>query len=169
MADWNVCFNWMMDNEDRQRRYQTVPDPPPGAQAISGINSHSYPEAFAQIDALPQSERGSQVEHFYRVTFWNKWFDQLTSDDLAKRVLDAAVNMGPVTAVRILQQAIGATIDGTWGPDTVAKANADDNAVPEFQIQRLAHYQQIVQNDPSKAQFLGTADNPGAWWTRAVA
>jgi lysozyme family protein len=162
----------MMDNEDRQRACKTVPDPTasdPNAQAISGINSAAYPGQFAAIEALPQTQRGPAVEQFYRMTFWNKWFDQLTSDDIAKRVLDAAVNMGPVTAVKILQQAVGSVIDGTWGPNTVAAVNADDNAVPEFQIARLAHYQQIVQNNPAEAHFLGDADNPGPWWMRAVA
>jgi len=165
-----------MDNEDRGRQYKMVPDAPPGAFAISGINSVAYPSQFAAINTIPQPQRGSAVQSFYQTEFWNTWFTQLLSDDLAKRVFDSAVNMGPGTAVKLLQQAINEivttpiVVDGGWGPNTVASANS---CVPialigRLQQARLAHYQAIVDRNPADAQYLGTAEHPGPWWTRAT-
>ena len=115
MANFEVCYEWMMDNEDAGRNYEKVSDDPPGAFAISGINSAKFPTQFARIDALPQSQRAAAVHTFYEATFWNRWYAQLIADEVAKRVYDAAVNMGPATAARLLQQAAGAEQDGAWG------------------------------------------------------
>jgi hypothetical protein len=107
MADFSTCYNFMMDNEDAPRACAVIHDPTtayPAAQAISGINSAFYPMQFTTIAALPQSQRAAAVESFYQKEFWNKWFDALASTDVAARVFDTAVNMGPGTAVKFLQQ-----------------------------------------------------------------
>lgn len=166
MANFDVCFNWMMDNEDRRRSYQTVPDYPPGSSAISGINSHAYPNQFASILAIPQNQRGPAVQEFYQVNFWNQWFGQLSYDDVAKRVFDAAVNMGPATAVKLLQIAVGfntSDVDGAWGPHTVSAANVMSSPalVNAFQSARTEHYRQIVDRNPSEGIYLP------AWIARA--
>jgi lysozyme family protein len=173
MASFDVAYNWMMDNEDRGRKYATVPDT--GGMAISGINSAAYPAQFSAINAQPQSTRGMYVENFYLTEFWNQWYAQLVSDEVAKRVFDAAVNMGPGTACKLLQIAVRTTAhpiatDGEWGPDTVAAAN-DSNSeslVAVFQKTRLAHYQSIVASNPSDEKYLGTEEQPGPWWTRSM-
>ena len=161
MADFEVAYNWMMDNEDAGRNYATVPDT--GGEAISGINSAAYPMDFARIDAVSQAERGVYVGHFYQLAFWNKWYEQLTSDEVAKRVFDAAVNMGPETACKLVQEAAGAVPDGTWGPDTVAAINKCDpaNLVTAFRQDRISHYQRIVAANPADAKYLA------AWTARA--
>lgn len=168
MAQWDVAYNWMLDNEDRARAYKVVPDAPPGAFAVSGINSASFPAEFDAIAKLMISERGPAVEAFYRSHFWNSWMQQIVSDDVAKRVMDAAVNMGAGTAVRMLQTAAGCPSDGKWGPATLAAVNSLGNAlVGVFQVVRLGHYQLIVKDNPSLAHYLGTASHPGPWWIRA--
>ncbi len=183
MADWDVCYDWMMDNEDRNRECKIVPDPTSAdhtAQAISGINSAYYPEWFARVAALPQKDRPPVVQEFYKTEFWNRWYYVLNSNEIAKRVLDASVNMGPGTAVKLLQQAFNSSCnpsstrlreDGAWGPSTVLSANSVEPGylVIEFKRVRLVHYQDIVQKAPSKAKYLGTQEHPGPWWTRAVA
>ena len=171
MADFFAAYNWMMNNEDRSRACAIVPDAPPGAHAISGINSAAYPSEYASIAAMPQNKRQSAVQSFYQDHFWNQWYARLNSDEVAKRVFDAAVNMGPGTAVKLLQQAAGSSVDGAWGPITVGAANAVDSTtlVTSFQKVRLAHYQGIVQSNPTLASYLGTAQHPGPWWIRATA
>ena len=165
-----------MDSEDSTRSYAIVPDV--GGDAISGINSAVFPSPFAIIAAIPQAQRGPAVATFYESTFWNRWFAQLVSDDVAKRVFDSAVNQGPGTAVRILQCAVNDTFpggslvseDGIWGPRTVAGVNVcgSDALVSEFQQARLSAYVAIVARNPSDAQYLGTASNPGPWRIRAL-
>ena len=191
MANFLVCYNWMMDNEDRARACTLVDDKPDiyqkdsdgqlvldgegmpiriGAYAISGVNSAAYPRQYATIAALPRGQRQAAVQTFYETEFWNRWYAQLNSDEVAKRILDAAVNMGPVTAVKLAQQAAGCAVDGVWGPATVTAVNAVDPVAmtAAFKRVRLAHYQAIVAAHPADAVYLGTAVRPGPWWIRAV-
>lgn len=167
MASFTVAFNWMLDNEDSQRQYATVPDV--GGQAISGINSKSFPDQFAVIAAIPQAQRGPAVEQFYMVNFWNPWFGQIISDDIAKRAFDAAVNMGSGTAVKLLQIACNSLLtpliaqDGAWGPATVHQINdaAPDALVSAFIAARRAHYVDIIRAKPELSRYLA------AWLARA--
>ena len=163
LAVFLTAFNWAMDSEDSTRSYAIVPDV--GGDAISGINSAVFPSPFAIIAAIPQAQRGPAVATFYESTFWNRWFAQLVSDDVAKRVFDSAVNQGPGTAVRILQTALNTThsadtpssldVDGAWGPLTVSAANyCGDALVPYFQQVRIAAYKAIVAANPSDQQYL---------------
>lgn len=177
MATWDVCYNWVMDDEDRGRQCKIVPDPTsndPDAQAISGVNSHFYPEWFKKIADLPQDQRGPVVESFYKVTYWNQYRSGLNSDEIAKREMDASVNMGAGTSLKLLQEAANlsgspTTVDGKWGPGTVQAVNGSKDVIVEkFKGLRLAHYQDIVRKNPSQAHNLGTETHPGPWWVRAT-
>jgi lysozyme family protein len=175
MANWNISHNWMMDNEDPQRACAQVSDANPGGVAgpcfaISGINSGAWPAEFAAIAAADHASREPLVQRFYQDHFWNYWLAQLNSDELCKRVFDFAVNGGSSTSVRCLQQAVNSftlnnplVVDGEWGPKTVAATNACNplTLVAAFQQQRVAYYQAIVADNPSKAKYLA------AWIARA--
>jgi type VI secretion system secreted protein VgrG len=172
MANWNTAYNWMMDNEDPARACAQVPEEPPGAFAISGINSAAWPEEFEAIAALPQDQRKPLVQEFYENHFWNLWYAQLDSDDLCKRVFDFAVNAGSAASVRCLQQALNTLAgsgaaqlvdDSDWGPMTLDAANSADPAalVAAFQDARVAYYQAIVAAKPNLSIYLAT------WTARA--
>jgi hypothetical protein len=178
MSSFDVAFQFLMDNEDAARAYAEVPDAPPGAHAISGINSAKWPFEYKIIANIPQGnpDRATLVEAFYRQYFWENtpnggsWYAQLTSDEVAKRVFDAAVNAGSVAAVKCLQRACNSfpiqvplIEDGGWGPLTVAKANIldPDSLVTAFQQARVAHYKAIVAANPADAVYLA------AWTVRA--
>ena len=169
MASFDIAFAWLMSSEDPQYKYEDVPDAPPGARAISGINSAQQPEGYATVARVPQAQRAPIVKGFYQNTFWNRYFDGLTSDELAKRVFDAAVNMGAGTAVRLLQTAIehssGLTdgIDGELGPQTVFRANAcnPDMLAACFRQLRGDHYRAIAAAKPEESKYLN------GWLARA--
>lgn len=178
MSNWATCFNWMMVNEDGAPpyRYKQVNDAPDvyqtdsngtpildgngarvrtGSYAISGINSHSYPIQFARIAQIPQEQREPFIENFYLIEFWNKWYNQIISDEIAKRVFDEAVNAGPGTAVKILQKALGIQDDGLWGPLTVEKTNTSSpSLVQDFISARCQHYEDIAKEHPAEAKYL---------------
>lgn len=147
-----------MVNEDGPPpyRYKQVEDYPPGSSAISGVNSHVYPVQFARIALIPQSQRGPFIQNFYQIEFWNKWFAEIVSDEVAKRVFDEAVNAGPMTAVKILQIALKIEDDGLWGPVTVAAANAavESSLVSGFIAARIQHYKDIAAENPAEAKYL---------------
>jgi lysozyme family protein len=170
VANWNVALNWLLDNEDFKRAYKVVPDAPPGAFAVSGINSAAFPQDFDAISKMMISERGVAVQAFYFKNFWNGWFAQLVSDAVAKRVFDMAVNGGAGTAVKLLQRAVNSftlsdrlVVDGGWGPRTVAAVNAISplTLIEAFQQQRIAHYVAIVEANPADAKYLA------GWLARA--
>ena len=161
MASFEIAYEWMMNSEDARRAYARVSDSPPGAFAISGINSAAFPSDFAAIEAIPQAQRGPSIKRFYQLHFWNNWFSQLLSDDLAKRVFDAAVNMGAGTAIRLLQTAANAlggalTVDGGWGTLTLTAANSANPAalIAAFIEARKDHYREIVRNNPADEKYL---------------
>jgi len=164
MADFKTCFDFMIQNEDPTLACEIVPDIPPGAHAISGINSAAYPADYAAIAALPQDQRLPAVTAFYQNNFWNKWIQVLTSNEVAMRVLDAAVNMGPGTAVKLLQTAVNAIycppqciqVDGGWGPVTITAANGceETELVEAFKNAREQHYRDIVAAKPEDAPYL---------------
>jgi lysozyme family protein len=166
MADFGVAFQWAMQFEDSLMACRQVPDAAPAGvagpcYAISGINSGAWPQQFATIAALEESQRAPAVKSFYQAEFWNIWYAQLASDDVAKRVFDFSVNGGSGTAVKTLQQAVNAlggklVVDGGWGPLTLAAANAADPAalVEAFIEARVAHYQAIAAADPADAAYL---------------
>jgi len=173
MANFLTAFQWMIQNEDSQQACTIVPDATPAGAtgpcyAISGINSGSWPSEYASIAALPQGSRLPAVRDFYQAHFWNNWFAQLVSDDLAQRVFDFSVNGGAGAAVQTLQKAVNALggsvkVDGGWGPLTLAAVNAADQTalLQAFIAARVAHYKAIVAANPSDGQFLS------AWIARA--
>ena len=169
MADWNTAYNWMMNFEDPARACAQIPDAAPSGvagpcYAISGVNSGAWPAEFAPIAALPQPQRGPFVQQFYQNHFWNKWYAQVVSDEVCKRVFDFAVNGGSGTSVRCLQQAVNSLLaggtpiaeDGGWGPKTLTAVNAADPAALQaaFQAKRAAYYRAIAAAEPSKAKYL---------------
>jgi lysozyme family protein len=122
-----------------------------GGHAISGINSAVFPGEFEAIAALAQDERAVAVEQFYQRTFWNQCYAALESDEVAKRVFDAAVNQGPRLAVEMLQSAAGCQVDGCWGPVTVETVNAGntERIIAAFQQQRVFRYHALVAANPA--------------------
>lgn len=168
MANFDIAFQWAMTAEDPRMACTAVPDATPAGCtgpcfAISGINSGLWPADFAGISSLPQGSRPGAVQAFYQAHYWNDWFAQLASDELAKRVFDFSVNAGSGAAVKTLQQAVNAlggslTTDGGWGPHTLAAANAADQAalMQAFIAARVAHYRAIAAANPADAQYLNS-------------
>lgn len=148
MANFPVCLQWLLDTEDPKRTWKEEPDT--GGRAIAGVNSKVFPADFAHIAAIPQIKRGPAITNFYLVNFWNKWFDALTSTEVAQRVFDSAVNQGPETAVKLLQLAVSVSYshiyaDGLWGPETLSTVNAApaDTLVQAFKNERIDAYNRI--------------------------
>ena len=164
MANFATALAWTIENwEDPNHEYAITPDAPPGAHVCAGVNSAAFPTAYTLSADAKQDERAPLVANFYRNAFWNQWLEQLTSDDLAKRVFDAAVNTGSVTANRILQKAAGCPQDGFPGAVTLNAVNrAGDTLVLAFQNARADHYRAIVAAQPQDAKYLA------GWLTRAL-
>lgn len=169
MSQFPPALNFLLDNEDRNREYAIVPDP--GGNAIAGINSRSWPTAYANIARMPQVQRASAVANFYQTEFWNVMqLGGLDSQDLANRVLDCGVNCGLYTATRMLQRAANSlgldlSVDGILGPVSLDAINGIDpeRMLAAYRQARVELYENIVKLNPADEVYLP------AWKARAMA
>ena len=92
---------------------------------------------------------------FYQSRYWDKLrLSELLDITLAAAVLSAAVNDGAVTAVRLLQAAIGTSVDGGLGNRTIAAANAKPDAQLLFTEAQVKRYYSLVQANPADEKFI---------------
>jgi lysozyme family protein len=79
----------------------------------------------------------------------SKYWDACKCDDLPRgvdyAVFDAAINMGPGRAAKLLQAALGVTADGSIGRATIAAATAADpsDLIESFSFGKEAFYQSL--------------------------
>ena len=97
-----------------------------------------------------------EVAAIYKMWYWNPAHADALTPSLAKVHFDSAVNHGVGRAVKWLQQVVGVTSDGFWGPQTFAAiATADqDSLVPPYLALREVFYHKIVAADATQAKFL---------------
>jgi len=74
-----------------------------------------------------------KVAPFYRQQYWDKCRCEDLPPGVDFLVFDTAVNMGPGAAAKLLQEAVGAKVDGVIGPMTLAMAKT------------TMHYAAVVQ------------------------
>ena len=100
----------------------------------------------ADVEALEQPE----AERIYR-TRWIAPFAALP-DGLRQNVVDMGVNAGRVRAVKLLQQMVGAAVDGALGPQTLRLVGGE-RAAEHYAIMRLAFYESLIERKPSQAKW----------------
>jgi uncharacterized protein (TIGR02594 family) len=82
------------------------------------------PKNRGQLIAELKAITATEVATIYHQRYWRRAAcDQLPAG-LALMHFDAAVNQGPVTAIRLLQEAAGSAIDGEFGPVTARAVRA---------------------------------------------
>ncbi len=110
-----------------------------------------------------------EAKQLYRHYFWDKYnFDGITDLTLATKAFDAAVNIGPGTAIKLLQSICfdepnDKRVDGILGPVTLKAVNARYVAYMLSHYKLLLHdyYKNLVVKNPKNAKFLD------GWLTRA--
>lgn len=95
---------------------------------------------------------------YYRVAWWDKYHFALINDaTLASKVFNEAVNIGPATAIRILQHTVASVVtDGMLGPYTAHMVNLGNTAqiLATFKQGVEAHHKQLAANNPELADDL---------------
>lgn len=119
-----------------------------GGETKFGISKRQYPdEDIANLTI----ERAKAI---YMTDFWLRYRLNQISDDVAPKVLDAAVLCGPGTAIKMLQRCLGVTADGAIGPGTVAACRAALSLLDKYREALADHFHAIAAGDPSQARFL---------------
>ncbi len=87
------------------------------------IKSFDY-DADGDIDAIDIRElQEEHAKELYRKHFWNPKYEKVEIDGLATKLFDFGVNMGRLTAVKLLQKVVGAKEDGLFGEQTLKAVN----------------------------------------------
>jgi lysozyme family protein len=79
------------------------------------LDADTAPSLLAQLKQIAPAD----VAAIYKERYWRKADCERLRPGLAVMHFDAAVNQGPGTAVRILQEAVGTSSDGEIGPLTL--------------------------------------------------
>ena len=127
-----------------------------GGETKYGISSRWYPN-----EDIPNLTRERANAILYRDYWLAPRINQLP-DEFADIVFDNSVIQGQPTAITNLQRALGVSVDGLIGPDTLnAISNADENVRRDFIRQVHQRNQEIVERDPTQRIFLN------GWTNRA--
>jgi len=97
------------------------------------------------------------VKTIYRLSYWNVIKgDAIAEQSIASFLMDMAVLMGPASAVRLAQTALGLKSDGIIGPLSLAKLNGTDPCVFALVFSKacIRAFINIAVNNPSQLQFL---------------
>jgi lysozyme family protein len=118
-------------------------------------------------EAYIQNLTMDQTAEIYRKYFWDAHkFGEINDQDLASKVFDLTVNMGPGNAAHegaltLLQSAIcdcggNCQIDGIVGPQSIAQVNALNAAqlLAAYRQRARLRYQAIAAGDPKVAPNL---------------
>lgn len=136
----------------------------PGGETKYGISKRSYPNEDIKNLTI------ARAKEIYFADFWKPYkYDQITSDSVATKIFDTAVNTGAKRAFRFAQQAANTlgknlVVDGIFGNGTLAAINSlsSDAFLSAYRTIQADYYKSIVAANPSKGVFLR------GWLTRAA-
>lgn len=99
-----------------------------------------HPVSAADVEALSQEE----ATEIYQASYWKPICGDELPSGVDLIVFDSAVNQGPGTAAKLLQETVGVSADGHIGPQTLAAVSARDSVdtVNGMSAARLARYKQ---------------------------
>lgn len=128
-----------------------------GGETNFGISKRSYPNV--DIKNLTR-ERAMEI---YRRDWWDRYkYAQIGALDVATKVFDLSVNMGPVPAHKLLQEAVNFTeakslvVDGIVGPMTLSAVNQADSRqlVQALRFMAARRYYELAKARPANRGFL---------------
>jgi len=100
------------------------------------------------------------VSRLYKSKYWNACECDKLPPGLSLMVFDLAVNSGPTRARRMLQQALGVTVDGVLGPKTLDAAQRADT---RYTIEQMRMLRERFYRSLSDFQHFGNG------WLRRLA
>jgi hypothetical protein len=157
MASFEFSFAYMIQHEDFGCTGRIVTDNN-GARVRYGINEE-YNLDLAQYGFFDRMGTGpalAMAKERFRDRYWQPiGGERLTSDRIAAKLLDMAVNMGPRQAVRLLQRALEVNDDGRVGPMTINAANTlpEGGTLAEMAYQWKLFIANEILHKPEDAKY----------------
>jgi lysozyme family protein len=115
--NFDEAFHHLLGHEGA---YSNHPNDP-GGETMWGVT-----KAVARADGYVGEMKDFPVEaakSIYREKYWDAVQAEKLPPTIRYAVFDAAVNSGPSTSIKWLQESVGATPDGVLGPKTLAAIN----------------------------------------------
>lgn len=138
----------------------------PGGETKFGISARAYPGL--DIKALTRDRAGE----IYYEDYWTRYgYSRLADTELAAKVFDLAVNMGPRRAHKLLQKAmnraggVGLAADGNLGPKTIEAVNGypdGSRLLAELKAEAVKYYRSLAAGKGMQRFLAG-------WLRRALA
>jgi len=132
----------------------------PGGETKYGISKRAHPD----VDIKNLTPQGAA--EILRHEYWQ--YQDCNSQNVATKMLDMSVNLGPGTATILCQKALNdigqaVKVDGRWGPKTQATLNGslESEILPEIRVHQSSYYVELVAKRPDLYPFLTT-------WLRRV-
>lgn len=159
MAVWEQCYSKTLKFEGGfQKNYQDKGNWTGGKIGAGelrgtkyGISAASYPNV--DIASLTQE----QAIEIYRRDYWDALkLSSITSNRIAWKIFDIAVNCGRMTAAKMLQESVGVVADGLIGNITLQAVNNADivKLMNDIVTQQQKHYEEI-HNENNDWAFRG--------------
>jgi len=162
MAEFITAYQVVIGNEGI---YSNDPDDS-GKRTVMGISENNWPswagwKIVGQLstpkEMATNTELQSLVQQFYLNNFWNPIKgDDIASQKIANSIMDAGVNMGVKTSVKLAQKTVGVSDDGVIGNDTIKALNASEERlfIAEFALNKIGRYCDIVDAKPNQIKYL---------------
>ncbi len=146
---------------DREGGYVDDPDDMGGA-TNQGITQATYDRSRSPLRSLPV--RGITDEEVADIYLRNYWLAGRCNEmpwPLSLAHFDGLVQHRPKAAKKMLQRALGVTVDGIVGDITIAAAKAapSEYATRTLIAERKSYYRGIVINKPVQKKFLKGWEN----------
>ncbi|MBY5883996.1 hypothetical protein HFN46_33370 [Rhizobium leguminosarum] len=129
-----------------------------GGRTMKGVTQNVY-NAWRTAQGQPIADvkgiSNDEVAAIYANNYWKKARCDVLQSHIDLVQFDTAVNMGPIRAVKILQQAVGVGADGDFGAQTqkACEACSPPDTVARYCSIREALYQRFAQA-PGQDRFL---------------
>jgi uncharacterized protein (TIGR02594 family) len=139
MTRFDACVEVIFE---REGGFVNHPDDPGGAtnMGITIATLRHWRDAYVTVDDVKNLTK-SEAREIYYEEYWMPSYAEDFRAGVDLVVFDAAVHSGPSAAIRFLQSAVGAVVDGVVGPETRWKASQKDpvDVIADFVDLRMAH------------------------------
>lgn len=125
----------------------------PGGETKYGISKKAYPNIDIKNLTIEQAKQ------IYHRDYWDRCKCAFIPDALSIALFDFAVNSGTKRAIRYLQRALGVTVDGVIGNQTIGACNR----LPTRQV-----LEQFINNRLEYLMSLKSWQHFGGGWGRRV-
>ena len=157
--NFETCFDLMLAHEGG---YVDHPQDP-GGRTNLGVTQRVWEEWLGR--PVSEKEMRALTPMMVKPLYKRKYWDACRADDLVAgvdyAVFDVAVNSGPGRAVKFLQSCVDVTVDGGFGPATLAAVKkAEENPTRLIELYCAKRLEFL--------QSLRTFETFGKGWSRRV-